>query len=63
MNKEDDDLTEDRDKWKKRAIIAEEQLAISKKLHAQKCDAHMELTTAMESIKRHFGEKPLDNRA
>ena len=41
--------------WKARALAAEKDLAISKKLHAQKCDQHMHLETVLESIKRNFG--------
>ena len=48
----EDDLTEDRDKWKSMALAAEEELKISKKLYAQKCDAHMALETEVMRLKR-----------
>ena len=38
--------------WKSRALVAEDELKISKSLYAQKCDEHMALETEVMRLKR-----------
>ena len=46
------DLLLELEAWKSRALVAEDELKISKSLYAQKCDEHMALETEVTRLKR-----------